>query len=354
MKAGGPIRGNVLIRKQEGESMRRKIRVAQFGIGVIGRGVTKALVKKEEMEIVGAIDLSNVGRDLGDIAEVGKKLGVKISLEMNKVLKKGKAQVVIHTTSSSLKKVFPELEKLIKARVNVVSSCEELSYPYQKEPELAARLDKLAKQKGVTVLATGVNPGFLMDAWPLFMTGVCTEVKEVRVSRVQDASRRRIPFQEKIGAGKTRKEFEALAKKGIIRHVGLQESVAMIAAGLGWQLDKIRESIKPIVYPKKVKSDFITVSPGMVAGVKQVGQGWKKGEKLITLNFEASIGAGESYDSVSIKGSPNIEVVAKGGIHGDIATVAMLVNAVPKILDASPGLKTMKDFVCSALPNKSS
>ena len=235
----------------------------------------------------------------------------------------------------------------------VVSSCEELSYPYQKEPKLAARLDRLAKQKGVTVLATGVNPGFLMDAWPLFMTAVCTEVKEVRVSRVRDASQRRIPFQEKVGAGKTRREFEALVKKGIIRHVGLPESVAMIAAGLGWQLDKITEIIKPIVYPKKVKSDFITVTPGMVAGVKQVGHGWKKGKKLITLNFEGSIGAGKSYDSVSIKGSPNIEVIAKGGIHGDIATIAMLVNAIPRILDASPGLKTMKDLVFSALPKKS-
>jgi hypothetical protein len=334
--------------------MKKKINVAQFGIGVIGRGVTKVLAKKEEMEIVGAIDISNVGQDLGDIAGVGKKLGVKISPEANKVLKKGKAQVVVHTTSSSLKKVFPELEKLIKAKVNVVSSCEELSYPYQKEPKIATRLDKLARENGVAVLGTGVNPGFVMDAWPLFMTGVCTEVKEIKVSRVQDASQRRIPFQEKIGAGKTKKEFTELVKKGIIRHVGLPESVAMIAAGLGWELDDITETIEPITYQKRVKSDYITVKPGLVAGVKQVGHGWKKGKKLITLNFEASIGAGESYDSVSISGNPHLEVIIKGGTHGDIATVAMLVNAIPKILDASPGLKTMKDLIISALPNKSS
>ena len=334
--------------------MGKKIRVAQFGIGVIGRGVTRILSKKPDMELIGAIDRVNGGRDLGEVAGLGRKLGIQISSDPEKVLKKGKPRVVIHTTSSSLKKVYPELESLVKAKVSVVSSCEELSYPYRREPELAARLDKLAKKNGVTVLATGVNPGFLMDAWPLFMTGVCTEVKEVRVSRVQDASYRRIPFQEKIGAGKTRKEFEDLVRKGIIRHVGLPESVAMIADGLGWKLDKITEVIKPILYKKKVKSNYITVKPGQVAGVKQVGKGFKKGKVFITLNFEASIGAGQSYDSVSLTGSPNLEVIIKGGTHGDVATVAMLVNAVPKVLSAPPGLKTMKDLIISALPNRSS
>jgi 4-hydroxy-tetrahydrodipicolinate reductase len=333
--------------------VKNEIRVLQFGIGVIGRGVTKVLAKKEGMKIVGAIDVAHVGKDLGEVAGFGRKLGVKISNDLNKVVKQGKPQVAIHTTSSSLKKVFPELERLIKSKVNVVSSCEELSYPHQKNPELAARLDGLAKKYGVTVLGTGVNPGFLMDAWPLFMSGVCTDVKEVTVSRVQDASARRIPFQEKIGAGRTKGEFQKLVKEGKIRHVGLPESVAMIAAGLGWKVDKITEAIGPILYPKTVKSDYITVPPGLVAGVKQVGRGYVGGKARIILNFEASIGAGESYDSVAIKGTPNMEVVVKGGTHGDIATVAMLTNAVPRILEVPPGLKTMKDLIISSVPNKS-
>ncbi len=332
--------------------MKKKIKVAQFGIGVIGRGVTRILDRKQEFEIVGAVDLVNAGQDLGEVAGLGKRLGIKIQAEAETVLKKGKPQVVIHTTSSSLKKVYPEISTLIKGGVNVVSSCEELSFPYQKEPGLAARLDRLAKEKGVTILGTGVNPGFLMDAWPLFMTGVCADVQKVSVSRIQDASKRRIPFQEKIGAGKTREEFESLVEKGIIRHVGLPESVAMIAAGLGWDLDDITEAIEPIIYRKRVKSDYLTVKPGLVAGVKQVGHGWRNGQKVITLNFEASIGAGESRDSVAISGSPCLDVTIKGGTHGDIATVAILVNAVPMTLNASPGLKTMKDLVISAIPNK--
>jgi hypothetical protein len=332
--------------------MKEEIRVLQFGIGVIGRGVTKILAKKKGMKIVGAIDVANVGKDLGEVAGVGRKLGIRLSSDLNKVVKQRKPQVAIHTTSSSLKKVYPELEKLVRAGVHVVSSCEELSYPHQKAPGLAARLDRLAKKCGVAVLGTGVNPGFLMDAWPLFMSGVCTDVKRVKVSRVQDASSRRIPFQEKIGAGKTKKEFQKLVSEGKIRHVGLPESVAMIAAGLGWQVDKVTETIGPILHRKTVKSDYITVKPGRVAGVKQVGRGWSKGKALITLNFEASIGAGESYDSVAIQGTPNMEVMIKGGTHGDVATVAMLTNAVPRILELPPGLKTMKDLIISSAPNR--
>lgn len=198
-----------------------------------------------------------------------------------------------------------------------------------------------------------MNPGFLMNAWPLFMSGVCTEVKEVRVSRVQDASVRRIPFQKKIGSGKSVKEFNQLVEEGALRQVGLPESVAMIAAGLGWELDDIIERIEPIIHKNsEVRSDFITVKPGQVAGVKQTGYGLKNGKALITLNFEASIGAGESYDAVYITGTPNMEVIIKGGTNGDIATAAILVNSIPKIMGASPGLKSMKDFVISALPNE--
>lgn len=332
--------------------MGRKIRIVQYGIGVIGRGVTKVLAQRKDMEIVGAIDLANVGQDLGLISGLGRKLGILIDNDGNSVLRKTKPQVVIHTTSSSLKKVYPEIESLVKSKVNVISSCEELSYPYYRHPRLAARLTQLAKKNQVTIFATGVNPGFLMDAWPLFMTGVCTEVKEIRVSRVQDASCRRLPFQEKIGAGKTPEEFNELVNQGTLRHVGLAESIAMIAAGLGWTLDDITETIEPIFYPHMVRSKFIEVKPGQAAGVKQVGYGWRKGKALITLNFEAAVGAKESYDTVVITGNPGLEVIIKGGTHGDIATIAMLINSVPKIISAPPGLKTMKDLIISALPNQ--
>jgi len=266
------------------------------------------------------------------------------------VLKEAKPDIVILTTSSSLKAVLPQIEQCIKAEANIVSTTEELSYPFGTQPALAEKIDKLAKEYKVTILGTGVNPGFLMDTWPLFMTGVCQEVKRIKAVRVQDASSRRGPFQKKIGAGCTIDEFNRRVADGALKHVGLPESIAMIASGLRWELDDITESIEPIVATARVKTDFVTVEPGQATGVRQIGKGIRAGEELITLEFEASVGAPESYDAVYITGTPSLEIVIKGGTHGDIATAAMVVNSIHRVMEAPPGLLTMKDMpIVSAL-----
>jgi hypothetical protein len=327
------------------------LKAVQFGCGPIGCSIVRVASKKKNFEIVGALDLANVGRDLGEVAGLGKKLGVIISDDASKILNEAKPGVVLHATGSNLENIFPQLEKIIESGCNIVSTCEELSYPYRRYPELSDKLDKLAKKHGVTVLGTGVNPGFLMDTWPLFMTAVCQNVKQVKAVRIQDASSRRIPFQKKIGAGKTTEEFSKLIEAGTLRHVGLPESIAMIAAGVEWELDDITETIEPVMLETEVRSDYITVRPGQVAGVKQIAYGWKDGQKLITLDFRAYIGAKESYDAVYITGTPNMEVTVKGGTHGDIATGAIVVNSVTRVMDAPPGLITMKDLpVVCALP----
>jgi len=308
--------------------------------------------QRPDIELVGAIDIAKslVGRDLGEVAGINNKLGVSVSADADAVLSQTKPDVVFLTTSSSLEIIYTQVEKCAAAGSNIISTCEELSCPYQKAPELSDRIDKIAKANQVTVLATGVNPGFLMDAWPLFMTGVCQQVKRVKAVRVQDASPRRAPFQKKIGAGCTLEEFKKLVAAGTLKHVGLPESIAMIASGLGWKLDEITESIQPIIAKSTVKTDFVTVEPGQAAGVRQVGRGTRAGEELITLEFEASVGAPESYDAVYITGTPSLEVVIKGGTHGDIATAAMVVNSVHRVIDAPPGLVTMKDLpIVSAL-----
>ncbi|GAJ02674.1 unnamed protein product, partial [marine sediment metagenome] len=227
----------------------KKAKAVQFGCGPIGCSVVRYAWQRPDIELVGAIDIdkSLVGRDLGEVAGTNNKIGVSISADTNAVLSQAKPDVVFLTTSSSLKVVYPQAEKCVAAGANVVSTCEELAYPYRKDPQLSAEIDKMAKANNVTVLATGVNPGFLMDAWPLFMTGVCQQVKRVKVVRVQDASPRRGPFQKKIGAGRTLEEFKKLVATGTLKHVGLPESIAMIASGLGWKLDEITESIEPVV-----------------------------------------------------------------------------------------------------------
>ncbi len=333
--------------------MADKVRVVQYGCGPIGCRVAALASRRQDIEIVGAIDIdkNKVGKDLGEVAGIDRRLGVAISDNAEAVFAKAKADIALHTTGSSLKAVAPQLKQILSAGLNVVSTTEELSYPFRKQPELAQEIDKLAKQHKVTVMGTGVNPGFVMDTWPLSLTAVCQEVKHVRVARIQDASTRRGPFQKKIGAGCTPEQFQKLVAAGTLKHVGLPESVAMIAAGLGWEIDEITETIEPIMASKPVKTEFVNVTLGQASGVKQVGLGLKGGKELIRLDFAASVGGGESYDAVYLTGTPNLEMVVKGGIHGDIATAAIVVNAARRVVEAPPGLMTMKDIplvICTA------
>ncbi len=323
---------------------KKVIKVVQFGVGPVGAGIVRLAAGKPGIKIVGAVDLLNVGKDLGEVAGLERRLGVLIANDAKAVLKKTRPDAVMLATGSVLKNLFPQLETIIEAGVNIVSTCEEMSYPFLKQPALAAKIDRLAKKNGVTVLSTGVNPGFLMDAWPLFMTGVCHDVKKIKVVRIQDATPRRLPFQKKIGVGLSLEEFDQLVQSGTIRHVGLAESIGMISVGLGWKLDKITEEIRPIVAKKAINNQYLSVKVGQAAGVRQVGKGISEGREMIIMEFEAYVGAPKSYDAVYIDGTPPLEAVIKGGVHGDLATTAMVVNALPRVIEAPPGLISMKDM----------
>jgi len=200
----------------------------------------------------------------------------------------------------------------------------------------------------VAVLGTGVNPGFAMDALPIMMTAVCERVDRITVNRIQDARIRRIPFQMKIGSGLTRAQFARKVEEGTVRHVGLTESVSMIADAMGWKLDRITDNIKPKIAKATVASEYLAVDPGYVCGIIQDGVGYRKNEPVIKMHMEAYLGSPETYDSVEIEGSPNISSKISGGIHGDVATASIVVNSIPKVLQATPGLHTMRDL---ALPS---
>jgi 4-hydroxy-tetrahydrodipicolinate reductase len=236
------------------------------------------------------------------------------------------------------------LLKIVNAGADLVSTCEELAYPYLKHPELSRELDARARKKCVTVLGTGVNPGFVMDTLVITTSGVCQEVKKIRSIRMQDASVRRVPFQKKIGAGLTPAAFKAKVDEGKIRHVGFAESVAMIASAIGWNLDRIEENVEPKIADKAVASDYVEIEPGQVAGVDQTASGIRSGKQVITLNLQAYIGCPDPRESIVIDGHPPIELTVKGGIHGDVATSAVVVNCIPRVMNARPGLVTMKDL----------
>jgi len=322
------------------------IKVVHVGLGPIGAGVVRQVAERKGFRIVGAADIdpAKVGRDLGDIAHVGRALRVKISDDVRKTIKKAKPDAVVLCTSSSMKKVLPQMEEILKLKVPIVSTTEELAYPTKGNMKYARAIHQLAKKHKVAVLGTGVNPGFVMDALPIMLTGVCERVESVRVDRVQDARIRRLPFQQKIGAGLTREQFQAKVDDGSVRHVGLAESVSMIADAIGWKLDRISDEIQPKMASETVSSEFLAVDPGYVCGIVQDGTGFRNGMPVITLHMEAYLGAPESYDAVEIVGSPPLKMKLAGGVHGDIATASIVVNSLPKILDVPPGLHTMRDM----------
>ena len=322
------------------------IRVVLVGLGPIGAAVARQLVERKGFQIVGAVDIDPlmVGKDAGDVLEVGRKLRVKVHDSIGKTIKATKPDVAVLCTSSSLKRVMPQFEEVLRYRVPIVTTTEEAAYPAPANRALLRKLDEKARKAKVAVLGTGVNPGFVMDALPIALTSVCERVDRVEVHRVQDARVRRLPFQQKIGAGLTPEQFKRGVDNGTLRHVGFAESIQMIADALGWKLERVTDEIKPKMAEQPVASELLAVDPGYVSGIVQDGVGWVKGDPRIRLHLEAYLGAPESYDSVLIEGSPRIYSKIDGGVHGDIATASMTVNSIPAVMKAAPGFRTMREM----------
>jgi len=321
-----------------------QIKVVQIGLGQLGQKVVKCIYERKEIRVVAAVDKSidKVGKDLGEVCNIDKKIGIRV--EKNISIKKEKPDIAIITTVSKIKDVVPQIEKLINYGVNVISSCEELTFPWRTFPELSKRIDESAKKNNVIVLATGVNPGFLMDFLPVVMTGICEDVEEIKIYRYQDASIRRIPFQKKVGVGLTIDEFEKRKIGGALRHVGLVESMHMIACALGWELDKTEDIISPVIAEKDFVTGNYNIKEGMILGAQQIGKGYIRNKQVLTLDFKASVGEKNSGDTIKIIGKPNINMNIDRGVNGDIATYAILVNAIKLINTTAPGFKTMLDI----------
>jgi 2,4-diaminopentanoate dehydrogenase len=326
--------------------VKKKIRAVQYGLGPIGASIARLMRTKAQIEIVGAVDKdpAKAGRDLGEfLGASDAPWGVKISPDAASVLAKP-ADLVIHSTSSYLPDVMDQLLECIAAGCCVVSTCEELAYPFRKHPELSKQLDEAAIEEGVAIIGTGVNPGFVMDKLPLTLSAVAQKIETVRVTRIVDASKRRLPLQRKIGAGMTPDEFKQQVAAGVIKHHGLPESIAMVADGMGISLDEITEVIEPMIADETVKTEFLEVAPGQVTGVHQIGRGTSGGVEKIFMELKMYVGAKNPADTVELKGEPNLTLTIPGGTHGDVATAAVAVNAIPTILAANAGLRTSRDL----------
>jgi 4-hydroxy-tetrahydrodipicolinate reductase len=321
-----------------------QIKIIQLGMGPLGKKVYQYAIERKSLQVVGAVDMNPemIGKDVGLFCN-RPEAGIQISGTIQEVLNRATADVVVITTVSDMERITPQVEEIAKLGLPIVSTCEELSYPYETSPELARHINDIAKENGVAVLGTGINPGFLMDSLPAFLSGICKSVEKVEVNRFQDAQYRRIPFQQKIGAGLDLDAYELKKKSGTLRHVGLTESLHFVAGQLGWKLDSTEDVLSPVIANQKIETKDLTILPGQAAGVNQIGNGYVNGEVKVKLTFQAAVGEPESYDEVIITGEPNIHSRISGGVNGDIATCAITLNAIHSILNAQPGLRTMSD-----------
>ena len=335
--------------------LQRTIRVVQFGLGAIGVDIARLVAQNPALDLVGGIDLDErkIGADLGDVIGLPNSLGIHVRGDAETVLQRTQPDVVIIATTSLLRELLPQVRLCVAARTHVISTCEELVYPFTDNPHAAGLIDTAAREAGVSVLGVGANPGFAMDLLPIFLTAPSSDVKKVSIRRAVDASTYRWTLQQRLGVGIERAAFRDWARQRSTAHVGLRHSVHMIAAALGWRLDGVAEGIEPILAEQWVKTPYVSAASGQVAGIHQWAHGKVGRQVVIELVWRTAVGLEETYDAVLIEGTPSIDMLFRGGIHGDQATATLVTHAIPAVVEARPGLRTVLDLPIShyqALP----
>ena len=327
----------------------KPIRVLQLGLGPIGVSSAELVLQRDELELVGAVDYDpqKAGRTVGEL--IGStSCAVPIVADLAAALGESRPDVVLQTTGSRLPQVADQLKCCIRGGASVVSSCEELLYPWYRHADLAEELDTLARARGIRVLGTGVNPGFVMDLIPVVVSASCKRIESVYVERVVDASTRRGPLQRKVGAGMDASHFRELAAEGKIGHVGSCESASLILRGLGWRADSLTETIEPVIADRMIQTDFVRVEPGHVAGIHQIAVATRDDAEIVRLDLKMYVGAKEPHDRVRLAADPPMDVLFEGGVAGESATIANLINTVPRLIALQPGIRTVLDLPAAA------
>ncbi len=321
--------------------MPRTLKVAVAGLGPVGQATARTLLETPGLKLVAAADpaAAFAGKDLGVVLGLPRKLRIAVESRPERFLKKTRADVVFVCTSSLLREVKPQILRLLAGRMNVITSCEELVYPVPGRAAADLReLDRLARSRKVSLLAAGTNPGFAMDVLALTLTGPCTRVRRVSVTRVVDAGARSIALQRRVGAGLNLAQFRRAVSEGAVRHVGLVQSAHMIAGALGWKLVRVDETLEPAIAPRDLDTEYLRIAAGASAGIRQSARAYRDGELAVSLDLQVYVGAEAPRDHLLIDGDPPIDATITGGVNGELATAALLVNALPAVLAARPGL----------------
>jgi 2,4-diaminopentanoate dehydrogenase len=328
-----------------------KIKVIIWGFGAMGKGMASMIINKKGVEIVGVCDLDQtlVGKNAYDFLNIEHKRELIISDNIDQIIGTTKADVCLLCTDSLIKGAYGKIVKVLSHKINCICIAEEMAYPKASEPELAKQLDLIAKAHGVSVLGTGINPGFMMDLLVVALSGVMADVEHIKAKRVNSLN----PFGPTVlkeqGVGLTINEYHRRMQDGSLAgHIGFKESTHMIADALGVKLDNFNQQMDPIMTSFDRQSAHGTALSDTVAGIHMTGQGLVSGNVFIDLiqpqQIEPEQAGVATKDTIELTGIPNVSMTINPEVDGGIGTIAMCVNMIPHVINAKPGLRTMIDL----------
>jgi 2,4-diaminopentanoate dehydrogenase len=330
---------------RSGGSTRGPVRVALYGFGRVGRRMAAVLARRDGVEVVAVISRSLAGQSThSHVPEL--PTGVAIAGDAARALADARPEVVLHATVPVLKEAAGQITAAVRARAHVISTCEELAYPWAVHRDIAEALDREARTAGVSVLGTGVNPGFVFDALVLEALSARSHPSVIAVSRVTDASGFGPAVRDRLGLGLAPAAFEQrISSGGIAGHVGFRESMDMIAAAMGTEVQSFEESIKPLIADRAEDG----IAPGTAAGLVQQAIGTCAGrlrfDFRLSLHVRPQLLGLEILDSVSIEdGGATHEIQVRPASPPVETAAAQVVNAIPLVLPAEPGLRTRLDL----------
>ncbi len=332
---------------------KQPVRIAIWGFGAMGSGMAKMILNKQGFDIVGVVDTYEgfVGKSIFSFLNTQNPYTHDVFIERNidRILLEESVDLVLLATDSFTKKAFPKIKQIIESGVNVISTAEEMAFPMAKEPELSKEMDYLAKKHNATILGTGVNPGMMMDLLAICISGVMSDVENMKISRINSLSPFGPTVMEEQGVGLTKQSFEdKMAHGEISGHVGFIESTHMIANALGLKVQSFEQNMAPIITSVDRKSKYGFAKANDVAGVDMRSHAILSNQTKIDMihpqQIEPEMEGTQTGDYIQIEGTPAIHLSNVPEVEGGIGTIAICVNMIPHVINAKPGLKTMIDL----------
>lgn len=329
----------------------KEIKIILWGFGAMGKSMAENIMCKKGLKIVAVLDKDEkiLHRDIGDILNISSPSGILVRNDFNNVIRNIDADIVILAIDSYIEKVIEYIELILENKKNCITLAEEMIYPYTTNFSISSKIHRLAKENNVTILGTGINPGFVLDSMIVFMSSVCNNITRINASRINDLSPYGLTVLREQGVGLSQEEFgKGILNGNIVGHIGFKQSIEFISNAIGLEVDDFIEFKEPIITNTYRETKFINIQPGMVAGCLHSAYGLKSGNPVIVLEHPQQIcPESETIDTgdyISIEGDPNIHLNINPELPGGVGSAAITVNLIPQVIACKSGLKTMLDM----------